>query len=270
MRLANTVPAVLFVCLVTTCGCQRTQPTPRVEISPTKPASPSSIAIADRFHDGIPDFLRLTDPHDRSAFRHWFTLLAEQQSLDGSRPSPEINDCAALLRYAYREAMRAHDARWASESNLGALPAGPDIRKYKYPHTPLSSRIFRVREGAFVAADLNDGTFAEFADAKTLIAANAHLLTRDVLRAAPGDLLFFRQFGQNSPFHSMVFVGRSHFGEADDWVVYHTGPDGSWPGEMRRVRLSTLLRHPNARWRPEISNPNFLGVYRWNILREAE
>jgi hypothetical protein len=33
--------------------------------------------------------------------------------------------------------------------------------------------------------------------------------------------------------------------------------------------LSALLQHPNARWRPETGNPNFLGVYRWNILREA-
>jgi uncharacterized protein YfaT (DUF1175 family) len=226
------------------------------------------LAEGDAFQDGTPDFLRLASPQDRAAFRHWFTLLAERQALSGKLP-PEINDCAALLRYAYREAMRRHDSIWASESNLGGLPAASDISKYSYPYTPLGPRIFRVRQGSFLAADLTDGTFAEFADAKTLIAENAHFLTRDVYLAQPGDLLFFRQFEQSSPFHSMIFVGRGHFGEGNEWLVYHTGPEGAWPGEIRHVRLSDLLRHPNARWRPEAGNPNFLGVYRWNILREA-
>lgn len=268
LRLANIVRAVLVVCLVTACGCDRTRLQTRAKED--SPAPSRTVDTTDTYRDGTPDILRLTDPQDRAAFRHWFTVLAERQALQTSKPHGEIDDCAALLRYAYREAMRPHDSRWASDANLGAMPAGPDIRKYQYPYTPLGARVFRVREGTFTPADVNDGTFAEFADAKTLFIANAHLLTRDVRRAEPGDLLFFRQFGQNSPFHSIIFVGRSHFGDGDDWVVYHTGPDGTWPGEMRRVQLRSLLRHPNARWRPEISNPNFLGIYRWNILREAE
>jgi uncharacterized protein YfaT (DUF1175 family) len=51
-------------------------------------------------------------------------------------------------------------------------------------------------------------------------------------------------------------------------VVYHTGPIGNGPGEVRRVALVDLLHHPDIRWRPIIENSNFLGVYRWNILRE--
>lgn len=228
----------------------------------------TALANGDSYQDGTPDFLRLTTPQDRAAFRHWFTLLAERQALSGKLP-PEINDCAALLRYAYREAMRRHDSTWASDANLGGLPAASDVAKYSYPFTPLGPRLFRVRQGNFLAADLADGTFSEFADAKTLIVSNAHFLTRDVHLAQPGDLLFFRQFEQSSPFHSMIFVGRSHFGDGNEWLVYHTGPEGKWPGEIRHVALSALLTHPNARWRPEINNPNFLGVYRWNILREA-
>jgi hypothetical protein len=50
-------------------------------------------------------------------------------------------------------------------------------------------------------------------------------------------------------------------------VVYHTGPDRGSLGEIRRVTMAELLDHPDARWRPINSNPNFLGVYRWNILR---
>jgi uncharacterized protein YfaT (DUF1175 family) len=73
----------------------------------------------------------------------------------------------------------------------------------------------------------------------------------------------------------MVFVGRSQWPSdpvtenANDIVVYHTGPIDGHRGEMRRLRLSELLRHPSPRWRPVLGNSNFLGVYRWNILREA-
>jgi uncharacterized protein YfaT (DUF1175 family) len=54
---------------------------------------------------------------------------------------------------------------------------------------------------------------------------------------------------------------------AEPGVVYHTGPDRGSAGEIRRVTLAELLDHPDARWRPISANPNFLGVYRWNILR---
>lgn len=227
----------------------------------------------DSFGDGTPDFLRLDSVTDRRAFRQWFSLIAERQAFVARLPV-EINDCAALLRYAYAEAMRRHDSAWASSRDFGqnALPQNAlpsDLAKYEYPYTSLGPRLFRVREGRFLPSDLTDGTFAEFADARTLIVTNTHLVSRDVARAQPGDLLFYRQFGQHSPFHSMVFVGHSQFGPGEDWVVYHTGRDGTWAGEIRRAPLSSLLRHPDARWRPIPGNSNFLGVYRWNILREV-
>jgi hypothetical protein len=50
-------------------------------------------------------------------------------------------------------------------------------------------------------------------------------------------------------------------------VVYDTGEDHGKAGELRRVTVAELLDHPQAQWRPVEGNPNFLGVYRWNILR---
>lgn len=241
-----------------------------------KYVSPATVTIAttpdysDSFGDGAPDFLRLDSVTDRQAFRHWFTAIAEHEAFAGSKLPAEINDCAALLRYSYREALRRHDAAWAKAANLGELRAAADVAKYQYPYTPVGPRLFRVQEGSFVARDLTDGTFAEFADVKTLVLSNAQFISRDVHRALPGDLIFYRQFEQQSRFHSMIFVGSSSFGPGDDWVVYHTGPDGSWPGEIRRVQLSSLITHPDPRWRPVPGNRNFLGVYRWNILREVQ
>jgi uncharacterized protein YfaT (DUF1175 family) len=215
--------------------------------------------FSDRAQDGTPDFLRLDDPADREAFARRFAYLAEAQYMrePGMLPS-EISDCAALIRYAYREGLR--DVEAASE---------PPPQKYQYPFTPLGPSLFRVMPGAFKPSDLTNGAFAEFADAKTLRLHNTHFVSRNIRHARQGDLLFYRQLDQRMPFHAMVYLGRSRF-EADPGarVVYHTGPVGSDKGEIRRPFVTDLLRHPQPQWRPVAGNSNFLGVYRWNILKE--
>jgi uncharacterized protein len=238
---------------------------------------------------GTPDYLHLDSAADRDAFRGWFTAIADYQALRPAQELPaEIVDCAALLRYAYRNALHVHTADWLAENKLEALAYLPSIRKYAYPRTPLGASLFRVRQ----ATDENDAraVFAEFADAKTLWQLNTFFVSRDVRLARPGDILFFRRLEQTSPgvYHSMIFVGPSQFeknGEDDHpspptaggpgtpgeaILVYHTGPNGKSPGEMRRTTVAELLEHPSPRWRPAPGNPNFLGVYRWNILREAD
>jgi uncharacterized protein len=221
--------------------------------------------------DGTPDFLRLDSAADRDAFRRWFAAIAEYQALRPAQELPaEINDCAALLRYSYRGALHTHTEAWLDENQLAALAFLPSVRKYAYPHTPLGPALFRVRPPA--PAESLKGSFAEFADARTLLQLNTSFVSRDVRLALPGDLLFYRQLEQNSPYHSMTFIGRSQFiqgeGADDPILVYHTGPIGKSPGEMRRVGLNQLMEHPSPRWRPVPGNSNFLGVYRWNILKE--
>ena len=248
--------------------------------SQTAPGSAASRALnwSDRFGDGTPDFLRFTDPADQAAFRRWFTLIAEYQAIRPRAELPaEITDCASLLRFSYREALKRHNDSWFLATGIEA-PAPPgEIRAWHYPDTPLGAALFRVRPGSFEPADATNGAFAQFADAKTLVERNAYFVSRDVREAQPGDLLFFRQFGQSSPWHSMIVAEAGPQAR----VVYHTGPDhGSpgdpphgrrpvrgGPGELRRVLLSELLDYPQPQWRPVAQNPNFLGVYRWNILR---
>ena len=226
--------------------------------------NPVAVVWTDRFGDGTPDFLRLSDPADQAAFRRWFTLIAEYQAIRPRAELPaEITDCASLLRYAYREALRRHDENWFTTSGMEVAAPPGEIRAWSYPHSPLGTELFRVRPGAFEAQDVEDGAFAQFADAKTLVERNAYFVSRDVRQALPGDLLFYRQFGQSSPWHSMI-VARVGAVAA---VVYDTGEDRGRPGELRRVALAELLDHPQPQWRPLPGNPNFLGVYRWNILR---
>lgn len=224
----------------------------------------AALAWTDRFGDGTPDFLRLGDPADQAVFRRWFVLIAEYQAIRPRTEVPrEIADCAGLLRYAYREALSRHDDSWFVATGIEVMAPPGEIRAWRYPDSPLGAALFRVRPGAFEPSDATDGAFAQFADARTLVERNAYPVSRDVRAALPGDLLFYRQFGQSSPWHSMIVTRAG----SDGTVVYHTGPDHEAPGELRRVSLAELLDHPQLQWRPLPSNPNFLGVYRWNILR---
>ena len=229
------------------------------------------LATGDTFRDGTPDFLQLEDPADEAAFRRWFTFLAEIQYFTPPSDRPaEIVDCSALLRYAYREALRSHNASWCGTSHLPLIPAIGSIEKYAYPQTPLGANLFRLRAGSFSPSNLRDGTFGQFANAETLQKLNTFFISRDIARARPGDLLFYRRPAEHVPYHSMIFVGRSQVTPGKtSYIVYNTGPDGTKAGEIRRRSLEELLNYPDPQWQPRWTNPYFLGIFRWNILRTA-
>ena len=230
-------------------------------------AAPAVADVRDSFGDGTPDFLRLGDPADQAAFRRWFTLIADYQAVRPRADVPaEIVDCASLLRFSYREALRRHHEQWFAAGGMEIAAPPGEIRAWHYPNTPLGLGLFRVRPGVFAPSDAGSGAFAEFADAKTLVERNAFLVGRDVRAALPGDLLFYRQLGHSSPWHSMIVTR----GGPDARVVYDTGPDHGQAGELRRVAIAELMSHPEPQWRPIPANPNFLGVYRWNILRGTQ
>ena len=261
---------VAFVVVVCAFSLRRALAPAPLQSSLSRPAStaaPVAPDFNDSFGDGTPDFLRLHDAADRAAFRGWFTLLSEAQYYRQKLPF-EIDDCAALLRFSYREALRRHDSAWLSTMSLPVLPGSGEVHQYRYPHTPLGAAIFRVRDGSFASEDLNDGSFAEFADAKTLWRDDTYSVGRNLSQARPGDLLFFRQSDDHTTYHAMIFIGASQLELGrDQYFVYHTGPQGKQPGEIRRLTVAELMNFPDARWRPVASNPAFLGVYRWNILR---
>lgn len=208
--------------------------------------------------------VRLMDDSDRAAFRAWFVFLADAQFY---RSTPDVIDCAALVRYAFREALRPHTPEWRRLAARPLAPAFPDVRRR--PGTDRDAwALFQVSSG-------RAREFAEFADARTIVRFNTRLVSRDAAAARPGDLFYFHQSEQDSPDHLMVFVGGSLFErEGRDWIVYHTGPQGPTgtgqaAGEVRKVRLADLVRHPAPRWRPLITNPAFVGVFRLAVLDAA-
>ncbi len=270
---------ILLVCLAIGCGKASQARTGSKKPMMVLTAASAEPVDTDSDEDGIPDAAELHSFDDRANFRRWFTSIAEMQFYEFSDTwSKEQRDCAGLVRFAWREALRRHDRIWfqGMGAKSGAYEAvAPDVKAYSLEKSPLGEKLFRTEFGAFEKEDLANGKFSEFADARTLKNYNVAFLTRDrqpgekLSLPQPGDLLFFHQpQARKFPYHVMIFLGVARVaGEgASDWVVYHTGSSPDDKGEVKKVRLSVLDQHPNVHWRPVQSNQNFLGFYRLKIL----
>ena len=248
------------------------------EPQPTTASSPNAVitkkvrltSTSDLDADGFPDACELDDETDRRNFRRWFVSIAESQ-LYKEDPAwrKDDHDCAGLIRFAYREALKQHDSKWLGSRPFLLDAAIADVRKYNYPKIPLlQTKIFRTREGNFDESNLNDTTFAVTALAAKLRSYNTVFLGKSLENVQPGDLLFYLNTGDaQMPQHSMIFLGDArHSTSFADCVIYHTGPRDEQPGVLKKVRLADLLKHPDERWHPSPENRYFLGYYRWKIL----
>jgi uncharacterized protein len=227
--------------------------------------------LIDSDNDGIPDVLELRTYQDRENFRRWFTAVAEMQFYQLSNQwNLDQRDCAGLVRFAIREALRHHDRPWLQKMGPGYEAVAPDVAAFDLDHNPFGEKIFRTDFGSFDESDLRSGRFSEFADGRALKNFNTTFVSRDRREAQPGDLIFFYQPRvRKFPYHVMIFLGGGRISSngATDWVVYHTGSTPTDDGTVKKVELSVLDQHPDPRWRPLASNRNFLGFYRLKILQ---
>jgi uncharacterized protein YfaT (DUF1175 family) len=230
----------------------------------------AAVKALDEDSDGIPDAAELSSFADRENFRRWFTRIAEMQFYHLSNDwNPEQRDCSGLVRFALREALRRHDRLWFQKMGPGYEAVAPDVARSESDARLLGDKLFRTAFGRYETSDLSNGTFSEFADARTLKSFNTIFISRDRHQAQPGDLLFFYQpWVKKYPYHVMLFIGDLSIANegASDWVVYHTGASPTDAGTVKKVRLSVLDHHPDARWRPLENNRNFIGFYRLKIL----
>jgi uncharacterized protein len=218
--------------------------------------APSS---SDTDQDGFPDVLELLG-NDVKAFNDWFASVAESQYYGISSDwALRDRDCAGLLRYAFVNALMPHDVKWLKKFEYLPPVVQADVRAYTFPVPIISKSVFRDAPGAYRFDDVMTGKLVGRVGAKYLVNYSMVQVTRDIRKATRGDMLVFIRPKLNS-YHTMVYLGNSR-------IVYHTGSDGDWSGEVRLLRLETLLKHPEAAFHPVLSNPNFLGFYRWKILQ---
>ena len=228
-------------------------------------------AAVDSDNDGIPDFAELRTFEDRENFRRWFTSIAETQFYQLSEQwKREQRDCAGLVRFAMREALRHHDRAWFQKMGPAYEPVARDVTGFDLDNNELGEKIFRTETGAYHDGDQRSAKFSEFADGRTLKNFNVVFVSRDRREAQPGDLMFYYQpWVQKFPYHVMVFLGSPRVAPNGqrDWVVYHTGSTATDDGAVKKLELSVLDQHPDPRWRPLETNKNFLGFYRLKILQ---
>jgi uncharacterized protein YfaT (DUF1175 family) len=250
---------------------EETVPSKKSQLAATALVRNSENKLSDSDNDGFPDFAELRTFEDRESFRRWFTTIAETQFYQQSDQwKKDQRDCAGLVRFAVREALRRHDRAWFQKMGPAYESVAHDVASFDLDNNQLGEKIFRAESGAFQESDLRNDRFTEFADARTLKNFNTVFIGRDRREAQPGDLLFFYQpWVQKFPYHVMVFLGAPRVapnGERD-WVVYHTGSTATDDGAVKKVELSVLDQHPDPRWRPIESNRNFLGFYRLKTLQ---
>src|SRR5262249_22834645 len=232
---ARTAIILALICsTVWLSGCARARGTP-----PSAPERPSGANCCEDVNgNGFPDQAELHSFDDRENFRRWFTWIAELQFYQVSDAwNPDQRDCAGLVRFAMREALRRHDRAWSQK--IGSLQdqIAPDVHQYTLESGPLGEKLFRTDFGSFRQGDLAGGKFSEYADGRTLKNYNCTFVSRDRSRAVTGDLLFFYQpWVQHYPYHVMIFTGRSLIDrdEGSDWVVYHTGSSPSDSGTVKK------------------------------------
>lgn len=221
--------------------------------------APTDRPAADTDRDGYPDVLQLVG-QDRASFADWFASVAESQFYGISSDwRPEYRDCSGLARYAFVNALRKHDAAWWAKFEYIPRPRTPEVAAYRFPAPVVSASLFRVAPGPYRADDVNQGRMVGHTTAQYLLNYSTFPVGRDLRRAQRGDLLFFLR-PHLGAYHTMIYLG-------GDRIVYHTGTSVGDAGEVRLVTLQTLMKHPDAAFHPVADNPNFVGVYRWKILK---
>lgn len=215
----------------------------------TATAAPVEPWYVDADGNGFPDSVELHSFEDRENFRRWFTAIAERQFYQVSNTwNPEQRDCAGLVRFSMREALKRHDHAWFQRMGPQYQQVARDVKAYTLESGRLGEKLFRTDYGAFKTSDLENGKFSDYADGRTLKNYNSSFVSRDRGEARPGDLLLFYQpWVQKYPYHVMIFLGQAQIDNdgAADWVVYHTGSSAKDAGTVKKVRMAVLDHHPD-------------------------
>lgn len=134
---------------------------------------------------------------------------------------------------------------------------------------------FLYRESLFDASDKfvdKDGSPVDYIEASDLVAFNFTRITRDYDRnlLKAGDILvyFFPEKIDGSDWHLMVYLEPLRGSSDRNLAIYHNGMSGK-EAKVQKVWIDELVKNDSGAWKPDISNKNFLGFYRWNKIKSG-
>lgn len=218
------------------------------------------LPISDFDKDGYPDFM---EEINKKNFVDWFCIIAESQFFYPSDEWYDVHkDCSGLIEFAYKMALMRHTEDWVKKFKYLPNVSVPDENLFYFPDIPyLGKRVFRIREGEFDTNSI-ESDFSESASGSLLRNYSMVFKGRDYREAQKGDIFFFFDINNlKMPSHSMIYIK-----DVEPYFIYHTGPDKTNKGFVKKVFLNELLNHPEIKWRPIPENKNFIGIYRWKIL----
>jgi uncharacterized protein len=206
--------------------------------------------------DGYVDASELSHQRDRDALRSWMVRIAESQFLKISPAWDERQrDCAGLVRFCFREALRKHDAAWNRKTGIVLDKNIADVGSFNYPDIPvIGENIFKISDAPYD----NKNSFSSFADGGTLVLHSMRRVGNSIEDALPGDCAVFEnRRNAEWPFHIMIICNTEGRGRI---LIYHTGDAQG----IKRINLSYL--NSSIDFKPADSNPKFLGVYRFKMM----
>lgn len=207
-------------------------------------------SMVDSDSDGFPDYYELHSENDKDIFINLFTSIGRSQFYKISPNWESVHhDCAGLITFSYKEALKKHDLNWYKQFSI--IDDGRSIERFNYPNIPyLGERCFNSNKG-----------FIKTANASSLLNYNMVFISKNLDELEKGDVLFYYDEEFDMPYHSMIYL------KDQGSVVYHTGPiDETNNGEVRLMLIDDLLSHPDTKWHPKLKNKYFLGGFRWRIL----
>ena len=205
------------------------------------PAAPAA-QVADSDADGYPDAAELSG-QDRARFADWFAAVAQSQYYGMNQDwAAQDRDCGGLLRYAFINALMAHDAAWFAKFRYLPRPQQTDVQALTYPLPVISRSVFRVAGGAYQPGDIEAGKLVGRSGVQYLATYSMVKRLARHQSGAPG-----RRADLHSPESALV---PQHGLPGRRLVVYHTGAspergrrgaaaERAEPAALRRAGLSS-------------------------------
>jgi hypothetical protein len=218
-----------------------------------------NILVKDINKNNYLDILELNNK-DSKSFNLWFSNIIINIFNENMHIPNNYSDCAGLIRYAYKEALKKHDQYWLNINNYNGF-IYEDVKKFNYPDVPfVKTNIFLIDENIH-----NKNSYSNFASARYLIEYNMKYLGKNMINAKTGDVLaYFHPNDVEYPYHLMIYIEQNK----QKYVIYHTGPiSNENPGELRLTKIENL-KYADPSWIANKENKNFLGYYRFKILSD--